>query len=53
MSNRRRVKLPRRLKAAFRDYLRHGERATGAVAIISRAYQVRQQQAARDREVNR
>ena len=37
MSNRRRPRLPRRLKRAIRDYLRHGEQATEAVEIITKA----------------
>lgn len=36
MSNRR-VKLPRKLERAFRDYLLYGEQATEAVEVITRA----------------
>jgi hypothetical protein len=37
VSNTRRVKLPRKLRRAFRDYLRDGEQAAEAVAVIARA----------------
>lgn len=37
MSNRRRVKIPRKLKRAFADYLARGEQAAEAVEIITQA----------------
>jgi hypothetical protein len=37
VSSRRRVRLPRKLERAFRDYLRHGDEATEAVEIINQA----------------
>lgn len=37
MSNARKVRLPRRLRLAFKAYLEHGEQDQAAVAIITKA----------------
>jgi hypothetical protein len=42
MASRRRVKLTRKLRRAFRDYLRYGDEAADAVAVINRAKAARQ-----------